>query len=94
MARRDVPIATPGTGPVRRLPWPAPPITSEVVTTMETVPAVAGLPTRDGILALHRAGFQVRLIGRGTGLVRMTVPAGGDSLPRESLVTLYADSLP
>ena len=51
-------------------------------------------PVREAIVALHRAGYQVRLVGRGTGLPARTLPVGGDTLPRARIVTLYADSLP
>jgi cell division protein FtsI (penicillin-binding protein 3) len=54
------------------------------------VPAIAGLNLRAAVVALQRAGFEVRLVGRSH--VRSTVPAVGDSLPHGATVTLYADS--
>lgn len=92
-ALREGPPAVPGTGPARRLPWPLPPQPSAIIVAA-TVPVVTGLSVRDAILALHRAGYQVRLIGGGGMVVRATLPPAGDSLPRTQLVTLYADSLP
>lgn len=92
-AQREGPPAVPGTGPVRRLPWPLSPL-APAATVAAMVPVVRGLSVRAAIFALHQAGYQVRLIGGGTGLVRATLPAAGDPLPRTLLVTLYTDSLP
>ena len=51
------------------------------------VPAVQGLPLRDALFALHRAGFRVRLASGGpTG---RTIPASGAVAPAGSAVTLY-----
>ena len=58
------------------------------------VPIVQGMAVRDAIVALHRAGYQVRVVGRAVGLARTTLPLGGDTLPRARVVTLYADSIP
>jgi cell division protein FtsI (penicillin-binding protein 3) len=91
--RRDAPLVVPVSNPLRRIAWPPAP-TDRSDTLPATVPVVQGLSVREAILALHRAGFEVRLTGQGTGLARRTVPAAGDVLPRASVVTLYADSLP
>jgi cell division protein FtsI (penicillin-binding protein 3) len=55
------------------------------------VPAVAGQSARDAVVAIQRAGFQVRLAGHAR--VRSTTPAAGDSLPRGAVVQINADSL-
>lgn len=55
------------------------------------VPGVSGQTARQAVLAMQRAGFQVRLVGRAR--VRTTTPAAGDSLVRGSTVTIFADSL-
>ncbi|MGH7594115.1 MAG: penicillin-binding transpeptidase domain-containing protein [Gemmatimonadales bacterium] len=62
------------------------------IGTRSEVPGITGRPVRDAIVALERAGFAVRLVGRAA--VRGTAPAAGDSLPHGATVTLYADSLP
>ena len=75
---------------VHRVAWP---IRAAVSGSMRSaVPSVAGQPVREAVVLLERAGFVVRLVGRAT--VRSTSPVVGDSLPRGSTVTLYADSLP
>ena len=53
------------------------------------VPDVAGRPVRSAAFALHQRGLRVRVDG--SGLVRRTVPAAGDSLPAGKTVVLYAD---
>jgi beta-lactam-binding protein with PASTA domain len=53
------------------------------------VPDVAGRPVRSAAFALHQRGFRVRVDG--SGLVRRTVPAAGDSLQAGKTVVLYAD---
>ncbi|HEY3935023.1 MAG TPA: penicillin-binding transpeptidase domain-containing protein [Gemmatimonadales bacterium] len=63
---------------------------SPVPATREPVPVITGFNLRDAVVALQRAGFEVRLQGRNR--VRSTAPAAGDSLPRGATVTLYADS--
>jgi cell division protein FtsI (penicillin-binding protein 3) len=65
---------------------------SRSISTRTEVPSIAGRPVREAIVALERAGFAVRLVGRTR--VRGTAPSAGDSLPRGAMVTLYADSLP
>jgi|CXWL01.1.fsa_nt_gi cell division protein FtsI (penicillin-binding protein 3) len=92
-ARREAPlVVTPG-GAARQLAFPLTPAKAAPEGTA-AVPIVQGLPVRDAIVALHRAGYQVRLVGRAAGLARTTLPVGGDTLPRARVVTLYADSLP
>ncbi len=54
------------------------------------VPGVVGLSVRDAAVLMERAGFDVRLQGRGT--VRATVPLAGDTVPRGAVVTLQADT--
>ena len=71
---------------------PVPVARSQVSHARSEIPNLAGQPVRDAIVALERAGFAVRLMGRAR--VRGTVPAAGDSLPRGATVTLYADSTP
>ena len=56
------------------------------------VPVVAGQMVREAVVALQRAGFQVRLVGHTR--VRSTAPSAGDSLPHGAVVTIYADSMP
>lgn len=53
------------------------------------VPDVAGRPVRSAAFALHQRGFRVRVDG--SGLVRRTVPAAGDTLRAGKTVVLYAD---
>ena len=55
------------------------------------VPDVRGLSTRDAALRLHRRGFRVALDGSGT--VRATVPAPGDSAHVGDVVRLRAGQL-
>jgi hypothetical protein len=94
LARRpDAPLQVASHNAPRRLAWPLVANVAES-RTFATVPAVQGMPVRSAIVELHRAGYEVRLVGRGTGLTRGTTPAAGDSLPKSSIVTLYADSLP
>lgn len=84
-----VAIATPApTAPVR-VGVPVAPIVAAAPSTM--VPNVSGQAARSAVVTMQRAGFQVRLIGRAR--VRTSNPAAGDSLPRGSTVTIYADSL-
>jgi hypothetical protein len=47
---------------------------------------VQGLPLRDAIYALHRAGFHVRLANGAAG---RTAPDAGAMLPAGASVTLY-----
>lgn len=94
LARRpDAPLQVASHNAPRRLAWPMVANVAEP-RSFATVPAVQGMPVRSAIVELHRAGYEVRLVGRGTGLTRGTTPAAGDSLPKSSIVTLYADSLP
>ncbi len=90
---RETPLIVAVSRPLRRMSWPPAPV-ARTDTIPSTIPMVHGLSVRDAILALHRAGYAVRLMGRGTGLARRTDPSAGDSVPRASVVTLYADSLP
>jgi len=53
------------------------------------VPDVSGRPVRSATFALHQRGLRVRVDG--SGLVRRTVPAAGDSMPAGKTVVLYAD---
>jgi cell division protein FtsI (penicillin-binding protein 3) len=53
------------------------------------VPDVAGRPVRSATFAVHQRGLRVRVDG--SGLVRRTVPAAGDSLPAGKTVVLYAE---
>jgi cell division protein FtsI (penicillin-binding protein 3) len=62
------------------------------------VPAVQGLPVRDAVFALHRAGFRVRVAGTGPDSAGArtvgrpagrTVPAAGAATAPGALVTLY-----
>jgi cell division protein FtsI (penicillin-binding protein 3) len=59
---------------------------------LAVVPSVTGQRVREAIVALQRAGFQVRVAGRAR--VRSTTPSAGDSLPRGTTVQINADSLP
>lgn len=58
------------------------------VSPPRAIPAVQGLPLRDAIYALHRAGFRVKLAAGGTGL---TAPAAGTLAPSGAVITLYRD---
>jgi cell division protein FtsI (penicillin-binding protein 3) len=58
------------------------------VSPPRAVPAGQGLPLRDAIYALHRAGFRVKLAPGGDG---RTVPAAGAVAPAGTAVTLYRD---
>ncbi|MGH7522814.1 MAG: PASTA domain-containing protein [Gemmatimonadales bacterium] len=75
---------------LHRVAVPIPPARSSAQSA--AVPAVAGIPVRQAVLTLEKAGFAVRLIG--SALARSTAPVAGDSLARGATVTLYADSLP
>ncbi|MBP9899461.1 MAG: hypothetical protein KBF28_13865, partial [Gemmatimonadales bacterium] len=92
-ARREAPLVVTTAGPIKQLAFPlaAP---TEAPGATAAVPIVQGLPVREAIVALHRAGYQVQLAGRATGLARHTLPVGGDTLARARIVTLYADSIP
>jgi cell division protein FtsI (penicillin-binding protein 3) len=70
---------------VVRLPAPRP--ARVPASPPRPVPAVQGLPLRDALYALHRAGFHVRLAA-GSPAGR-TVPAGGALAPAGAEVTLY-----
>jgi cell division protein FtsI (penicillin-binding protein 3) len=56
------------------------------------VPALAGLPLRDGVRRLHALGFHVRLAG--TGAVAGSRPAAGAALARGDTVTLVGRDHP
>lgn len=87
------PLVAPMSAPapvVRSVAVPSVPATP--AAPLATVPLVAGQTARQAMVQLQRAGFEVRLLGR--SLVRTTQPAAGDSLPRGSVVTVRADSLP
>lgn len=92
-ARREAPLVVTTQGAPRQLPFPLPPEKAATEGTA-AVPIVQGMAVRDAIVALHRAGYQVRVVGRAVGLARTTLPVGGDTLPRARVVTLYADSIP
>ena len=83
-------VVRPESVSVRRVAIPV--VQPGAPAALVAIPSLAGLPARQAILALERAGFQVRLIGRAS--VRATVPMAGDSLPRGAVVTIHADSLP
>lgn len=82
------PIAAPA--PTHRVALPL--VRSRPINRRSQVPNITGQPIREAIVALERAGFAVRLVGRRR--VRSTTPVAGDSLPWGATVTLYADSLP
>jgi cell division protein FtsI (penicillin-binding protein 3) len=54
------------------------------------IPDVAGLPVRDGVRALHTAGFRVRL--EGGGRVMRTVPAAGTAPPAGTVVRVVGEA--
>jgi len=58
------------------------------VVSNRAVPDVRGLPTREAVRALHRAGFRVRLVPRDAGTT--TAPSAGAMLPSGSVVRLAA----
>jgi cell division protein FtsI (penicillin-binding protein 3) len=70
---------------VVRLPAPRP--APMPASPPRAVPAVQGLPLRDALYALHRAGFHVRL-SSGSPAGR-TIPVGGAMAPAGATVTLY-----
>lgn len=70
------------------VPWPAP-AAAAVAPDARAVPEVAGSGIRQGVAALHRAGFRVQLVGRGT--VARTDPAAGAMAPAGTLVTVWGD---
>lgn len=92
-ARREAPLVVATGDPTRQVGFPLPKATTTPAGST-AVPMVQGLPVREAIVALHRAGYQVQLAGRATGLARRTLPVGGDTLARARIVTLYADSIP
>lgn len=63
----------------RRLPPAAP----------TPIPAVQGLPIRDALFALHRAGFAVRVTDGGGAAAARTTPSAGALARPGSTVTLY-----
>jgi cell division protein FtsI (penicillin-binding protein 3) len=69
-----------------RLPI-APPAGSAAPVVL--VPDVAGRPVRAAVFALHQRGFRVRV--EGSGQVRRSLPAAGDSLPAGQTVLLFAE---
>src|SRR5690606_31355182 len=73
--------------PVKRVPLPAADSVRGPATT--AVPELAGRRVRDGIHAAHQAGLRVKLVG--SGRVVRTSPEAGDSLPRGSTITVYAE---
>lgn len=84
------PAATSAPAAVKRVAFPVVQPTTAVAPV--AIPVVAGQAVREAVVALQRAGFQVRLVGHAR--VRTTTPAAGDSLPRGATVTIYADSMP
>jgi len=66
---------------------PAPKASRAPASPPRAVPAVQGLPLRDALYALHRAGFHVRL-ANGAPAGR-TIPAGGSLAAAGTEVTLY-----
>lgn len=76
---------------VRQVPFPLRAPAAEEGGAV-AVPTVQGSSLREAIFALHRAGLEVKLSGRGR--VRSTIPAAGDSVSRGSTVTVLADSMP
>ncbi len=66
---------------------PAPVAGRAPAAPSRAVPAVQGLPLRDAVFALHRAGFRVRLSG--AGAPGLTQPAAGAVLPAGAPVTLF-----
>lgn len=89
-----VPAAAPAGAPVlaavKRVAFPV--IRSTKTFAPVAVPVVAGQMVREAVVALQRAGFQVRLVGHAR--VRSTAPSAGDSLSHGAVVTIYADSMP
>jgi cell division protein FtsI (penicillin-binding protein 3) len=73
--------------PVKRVPLPAADSVRGPATT--AVPELAGRRVRDGIHAAHQAGLRVKLVG--SGRIVRTSPEAGDSLPRGSTITVYAE---
>lgn len=77
----------PRTLPLRRVSLPA--VDSVREAAMIAVPELAGRRVRDGIHAAFQAGLRVQLIG--SGRIVRTNPEAGDSLPRGSTITVYAE---
>ncbi|HXQ27763.1 MAG TPA: penicillin-binding transpeptidase domain-containing protein [Gemmatimonadales bacterium] len=75
---------------VQVVPWPHDSATS--VPIEELVPAVAGRDVRAAVRVLRERGFEVVLNGSGT--VRRTEPAAGDSARAGTAVTVFAAPVP
>jgi hypothetical protein len=74
-------------GPIRYVvDLPAPPRADSPPLPPRAVPAVQGLPLRDAVYALHRAGFRVRVAAGSPG---QTAPAAGTAVRPGAVVTLY-----
>jgi len=78
--------------PVVVVPWPPRDAGRTAPRNVIAVPAVVGTGVRQGLLALHRAGLKVNLVGHGA--VVKTEPAAGDSVPAGTLVTVWGDKAP
>ncbi len=91
-APAPLPMPTrPAALPVEAVAYPLQPL-PDTSATRHAVPTLSNVPVREATLALYELGFQVRLVG--SGRVRRTDPVAGDSLPRGTLVTIVADTLP
>jgi cell division protein FtsI (penicillin-binding protein 3) len=86
-AKRDT-VAAAVPAPVRYVvDLPAPARGASPPLPPREVPAVQGLPLRDAVFALHRAGFRVRVAPGGPA--GLTAPAAGTSARPGDVVTLY-----
>lgn len=85
--RAPRPVPAPAGMPRVVISWPHQPAVHKPAAV--AVPDVAGRPVREAALALHRRGFLVTL--RGLGRVSRTLPAGGESAARGTVVAVWAD---
>jgi cell division protein FtsI (penicillin-binding protein 3) len=65
------------------------PVSAAGAVPVGTVPDVAGMPMRDGVHRLHRAGFQLRL--EGSGRIVRTIPAAGSAVPATQVVRVIGE---
>jgi cell division protein FtsI (penicillin-binding protein 3) len=91
--RRDTASGAGGArAPVRYvIDLPAPPRAATPPLPRRAVPAVQGLPLRDAVYALHRAGFRVRTAAGGGASAGRTSPAAGTLARPDDVVTLHRE---
>ncbi|MEP6589762.1 MAG: penicillin-binding transpeptidase domain-containing protein [Gemmatimonadota bacterium] len=75
---------------VTRVALPLRPRSRAAESVSVMVPSLIGESVRTAAFALHAAGLEMRL--RGTGRIRSTTPAPGDTVAAGATITVYADS--